>query len=326
MDIIAYASRMAKASLTDESNDDYLASNNDHDVQEAAELSSASSNMDGESQPEEVFSDGASASSNRVHRHSSSDIMLSIRSMMDRMDEVVTKSSPHQNRRWKERWQPWESWSLFRSRSTALGCLSSIAVLVIRLFLDIDPLAYFIHSIIVFLDMILIHLFTNSPWLSISGEMVTIVSFLAFHYTKETVFELLETTAIAILCSFHLIASRNKHMEREKQLRCQVKHFHQESMRIVEGTSHIDLEKAEDLDLEESEDANRQKSQKDERAVVEVDESWYSRHSEQQKERLLGCGKQFFEHFLDGSAGVMYTSFLGLIITELITYGENKTK
>jgi len=28
----------------------------------------------------------------------------------------------------------------------------------------------------------------------------------------------------------------------------------------------------------------------------------------------------FFEHFLDGSAGVMYTSFLGLIIDELVNY------
>ena len=29
---------------------------------------------------------------------------------------------------------------------------------------------------------------------------------------------------------------------------------------------------------------------------------------------------------VDGSAGVMYTSFLGLIITELINYGEEKSK
>ena len=36
------------------------------------------------------------------------------------------------------------------------------------------------------------------------------------------------------------------------------------------------------------------------------------------------CGHQFFEHFLDGSAGVMYTSFLGLILDELINYGINK--
>jgi len=34
----------------------------------------------------------------------------------------------------------------------------------------------------------------------------------------------------------------------------------------------------------------------------------------------------FFEHFLDGSAGVMYTSFLGLIIDEFIHYESDDGK
>ena len=34
----------------------------------------------------------------------------------------------------------------------------------------------------------------------------------------------------------------------------------------------------------------------------------------------------FFDHFLDGSAGVMYTSFLGLIIDEIVNYGSYPPK
>ena len=34
----------------------------------------------------------------------------------------------------------------------------------------------------------------------------------------------------------------------------------------------------------------------------------------------------FFDHFLDGSAGVMYTSFLGLIIDEIVNFGASKYK
>lgn len=44
------------------------------------------------------------------------------------------------------------------------------------------------------------------------------------------------------------------------------------------------------------------------------------------KKRMITCGEQFFEEFLDGSAGVMYTSFLGLIITELVRYASGQEK
>ena len=110
-------------------------------------------------------------------------------------------------------------WSKQRLRSTAIGLVSSIIVLVVRLVLDSEPTAYLIHSIVVFLDMALIHAFTNSIWLSVSGEFVTIAMAFAFHMTKQTVWELLETTFLAILCSFHLIHSRNKHMDDAKELR-----------------------------------------------------------------------------------------------------------
>ena len=39
------------------------------------------------------------------------------------------------------------------------------------------------------------------------------------------------------------------------------------------------------------------------------------------EERNVHWCNHFFDHFLDGSAGVMYTSFLGLIIDEIVNFG-----
>ena len=47
-------------------------------------------------------------------------------------------------------------------------------------------MAYLIHSIIVFFDMVLIHCFTHSLWLSVTGEIITYIFMLSFHFTKET--------------------------------------------------------------------------------------------------------------------------------------------
>jgi hypothetical protein len=69
--------------------------------------------------------------------------------------------------------------------------------------------------------MILIHIFTHSIWLSAAGELLTIVFFLCFHYTKETLYETLETTLIAVLVSFHLIGTRKQVMEERDSLQRQ---------------------------------------------------------------------------------------------------------
>ena len=99
------------------------------------------------------------------------------------------------------------------------GCTSASIVLVVRLLLDWHSgTTYVIHSFIVFFDMVLIHVFTCSPWLSASGEVVTYLAVLAFYITKHRIFELLETVAIAALCSIHLIRSRNKHLDHEHAL------------------------------------------------------------------------------------------------------------
>ena len=40
-------------------------------------------------------------------------------------------------------------------------------------------------------------------------------------------------------------------------------------------------------------------------------------------EKSKVCFQGFFEHFLDGSAGVLYTSFFGLIVDEIIQFGTD---
>jgi hypothetical protein len=69
-----------------------------------------------------------------------------------------------------------------------------------------------------FFDMTLIHIFTRRIWLSATGELLTVVFFICFHFTKETLYESLETTLIAVLVSFHLIGTRKQVMEERDTL------------------------------------------------------------------------------------------------------------
>ena len=124
--------------------------------------------------------------------------------------------------------KPWP-WSMFNGLetdsarlTTLLGCTSSAIVLGVRLYLDHEPMAYLLHSIIVFFDMILIHMFTHSTWLSVTGEVVTYIHVLLFHFTKESVWELLETVFLAVLSSMYMINSR-----REALQAAQAAKFHQ---------------------------------------------------------------------------------------------------
>jgi hypothetical protein len=218
------------------------------------------------------------------------------------------------------------SWSRERVMIAMVGCFSASVVLVVRLLLDTEPTAYIIHSLVVFIDMILIHLFTNSRWLSISGEITTFVFVLGFHFTKETVFELLETTIIAALCSFHLIFSRNKHMDHEEELEVGFESLRQQNVCLLrERGNSGEMFEAELGEFGEGDEAEFRDI--DEAELGEIKESSSDsdtlNHEQETRHCAIGCGKHFFEHFLDGSAGVMYTSFLGLIIDELLVYGED---
>jgi hypothetical protein len=269
------------------------------------------------------------------------------------------------------RWNPCKSWSLPRLKSTAFGVLSSLSVLIIRLYLDSSVhTTYLIHSIVIFFDMVLIHVFTNSVWLSIGGEIVTFIHFLAFHFTKETVFELMETTFIAMLCSFHLIISRNKHFDHANELVHNMENLQMTSMHLLQHMESLndiecglEIRRTSDRTIHSSdvvalEDIKTNCSTKDSKYIENQDSdhllckikeksirqdheestSMASNHDvDETPKNLFGhqhnqkpwcknylkmCGEHFYEHFLDGSAGVMYTSFLGLIISELVTYGK----
>lgn len=241
-------------------------------------------------------------------------------------------------------------WTLARVYHTGLFCISSSAVLGVRLWLQSSPTAYLIHSIVVFLDMVLIHLFTRSVWLSLSGEIVTILAAVAFTFTKETIWELLETTMIAVLCSFHMIGSRNKHKEREEELEAGVENLRQQtvlmmrdeenpqaSMRQIHQMSSMLLHDMEAIQahrqLETTHEGEQEVTstrslstrrgflkQKNTENYVEDDtfekladlQSWFVPPSgtlqqcqrSTRQGRLRVCSENFFEHFLDGSAGV----------------------
>ena len=198
------------------------------------------------------------------------------------------------------------AWSPQRVRLCLCGCTSASIVLVVRLLLDwYSGTTYVIHSFIVFFDMMLIHLFTCSPWLSASGEVVTYLAVLAFYITKHRIFELMETVAIAVLCSIHLIRSRNKHLDHEHALQEELtalKHSVRSARRVLP-----DLEGGGPVSTES----------------ITPPAPPYSLAPAKARRRWR---EGFYDHFLDGAAGVMYTSFLGLILDDLIALGTGKYK
>lgn len=260
-------------------------------------------------------------------------------------DEADTNDSMSRFHQWMS-W--WHQWTKRRSRDALLGCISSFIVFTGRLLLDREPTAYVIHSvstlgssycirhscicpcnlthagqIVVLIDMLLIHLMTNSRWLSISGEIVTIIFVIAFHFTGETVWELMETTLLAALCSFHLIGSRNKHLDMEEELADALEEELAAHQQDLYNFRHLSV--SEYLQLREEEGGKEDGAADKEEDTHSKDESRDSDTGSSKKplkHHFIWCGEHFFEHFLDGSAGVMYTSFLGLIIDELINYGD----
>mmetsp|Transcript_1606 Transcript_1606/g.2438 ORF Transcript_1606/g.2438 Transcript_1606/m.2438 type:complete len:302 (+) Transcript_1606:44-949(+) len=221
---------------------------------------------------------------------------------------------------------PWSNWSRRRVAGNYLGCLSSAIVLTVRLILDREPAAYLIHSIVVFFDMVLIHLFTNCTWLSVSGELTTILCFLGYHFTHETLFELLETIFIAILCSFHLIGSRSKALDRKEEKELEMLALKRQTSILLHqhsiqgegiGVDLVNIDEERPLSGIDFASSDRWSL-----SPHDPVEEPLSTH----RAKMLVCWRHFFDHFLDGSAGVMYTSFLGLVIDEILRYGNDKVK
>jgi len=246
-------------------------------------------------------------------------------------------------------------WSRRRIRVTTIGCLSSAIVCTVRLLANHDNFAYVIHSFIVLFDMILIHIFTYTPWLSIAGESTAIVFATTYYFTHERIFELLETTLIAVFVSIHMIQSRDEHWGREEGLERDIigLQLHIEQFLVQNDVNNRDgqLQRYSTVSMLDEHDDDKSSPPVEEAGDLEIggesnkvhldvlssinstiNESAYNK-VRQQREQLenaeLGkksrvCCKIAFEHFLDGSAGVLYTSFFGLILDEIVNFGSKK--
>lgn len=151
---------------------------------------------------------------------------------------------------------------------------------------------------------------------SITGESITIVSFLLYHYTKQKVWELLETTLLAMICSFHMISSRSQHWDREEELEGLI------GLEIVPNGINATPVRRRSATVDQQASNGDQQKNLISAASLHTDRTMEVKESKS-KLKLMSCSKHFFEHFLDGSAGVMYTSFLGLIIDEFIVWGSS---
>ena len=139
---------------------------------------------------------------------------------------------------------------------------------------------------------------------------------LAFYITKHRIFELLETVAIAALCSIHLIRSRNKHLDHEHALQEEItalKHSVRFARRVLPG----------DLEGGGPHDASAASKRASTASSIAPPPPPYSLAPAKARRRWR---EDFYDHFLDGAAGVMYTSFLGLILDDLIALGTGKYK
>ena len=241
--------------------------------------------------------------------------------------------------------QCFKSWDRERWVITGLGCFSSAVVLAVRLAIDSKgSLAYLLHAIIVFFDMILIHICTHSKWLSASGEIVTYSMVIAYHFTHEVLFELLETTFIAMLVSFNMISERNHAFVEKDGLQGD---FNALELRNNQLMRRMALKDIRDLSMSNQECEELKALAKkyyddddDDKNVDEANETVSSSTPSSDSYNLLGvppedrelssmermkkwvqkpCGEDhpgsseclamagstFFEYFLDGSAGVM---------------------
>jgi len=248
-------------------------------------------------------------------------------------------------------------WSKRRIRVTTIGCLTSCLVCIVRLLVNHDSTAYIIHSFIIFFDLILIHIFTYTPWLSIAGESTAIVFATTYYFTHERIFELLETTLIAVFVSIHMIQSRDEHWGREEGLERDVigLQLHIEQFLVQHDVNRDDqLRRYSSVSM-----VDEHGDDKSDPAVEEVDlevggeasnvhldvlssinstinaPAHYNRVDLRRQQQLpqedaeLGnkssrVWKVVFDHFLDGSAGVLYTSFFGLILDEIVNFGTDK--
>mmetsp|Transcript_17817 Transcript_17817/g.19849 ORF Transcript_17817/g.19849 Transcript_17817/m.19849 type:complete len:193 (-) Transcript_17817:55-633(-) len=142
----------------------------------------------------------------------------------------------------------------FQTKSVFLGlCSLNVLHLVVRLTFGCISTTYLIHSIVIFIDLLLASILCINPHFHVALNTIVAASILGYMFTRMAVFEYLETTLMAVFASiygFVLRYQKSKIPDRESRDR----HF----------ISYV------------------------------------------------------LKEFLDGSSGVMYTSFMGLVIAETL--------
>ena len=224
------------------------------------------------------------------------------------------------------------------------GCFSSASLPLTSYIRSLSYLAWFLYTSSVF---------TSTVWLSVAGEATAIIFATCFHLTNETIFELLETTLIAVLVSFHMINSRNEHWDREEDLerdmiglQFYIEHHpnsddgstNAEEVEVgariarryssLSISGHVNPRNNEtNICLENDVEAGAPVPHSDMTNISSftTNRSKANGATANSEERSTHWWHHFFSHFLDGSAGVMYTSFLGLIIDEIVNY-ESSSK
>ena len=176
--------------------------------------------------------------------------------------------------------------------------------------------------------------------------MVAIVFATCFHLTAQKVFELLETTLIAALVSFHMIQSRNAHWDHEEELERDVVGM-QLYIELQHGDADDDFEDAgADQTIQQRRvsglSMSGRKKMKEDTGNIDEERGTLAPRSDMTnvssfattlRSRTNGTSSEgkswwnhFFDHFLDGSAGVLYTSFVGLIIDEVVNVGGSSKR
>mmetsp|Transcript_40293 Transcript_40293/g.101433 ORF Transcript_40293/g.101433 Transcript_40293/m.101433 type:complete len:247 (+) Transcript_40293:130-870(+) len=90
-------------------------------------------------------------------------------------------------------------------------CAISLALFGGRLALDHDKISYIIHSCVILSDSVLIHfILPHSLFMNVGTYCLVIAGILLFHFTQQKLWELLETTLMAVIASAYMILHRHK--------------------------------------------------------------------------------------------------------------------
>eukprot|EP00013_Stygamoeba_regulata_P004867 CAMPEP_0177632272 /NCGR_PEP_ID=MMETSP0447-20121125/2200_1 /TAXON_ID=0 /ORGANISM="Stygamoeba regulata, Strain BSH-02190019" /LENGTH=198 /DNA_ID=CAMNT_0019133823 /DNA_START=68 /DNA_END=661 /DNA_ORIENTATION=- len=190
----------------------------------------------------------------------------------------------------------WAYWRFYGTQFKvlfAVFALINLSLFCIRISVGKVNGVYLIHSIVIFFDLLFANLFSSS-W-KFNGFLVlsTIFWMLLYLFYNELWMELLETVVMAVATSAYDIWRHHSH-----------KKFHRRMHAHESGDSTLESQRTLALVDEEAHGTTLSK-----------EEIIHARNEVKEESfRFI-----LFEQFLDGSSGVLYTSFIGIVLGELLT-------